>query len=121
MTKKQIKAKYKKETEKLVNILKEYQPEKIILFGSVAQDRARPDSDLDLCIIKKFRGSKLDQHQKITDLLWEHDYSYKIEPDVCIYAPEVFNRELKEFHPFIEEINNTGRILYDKDRAKAKG
>ncbi len=39
--------------ENVVERLKEYQPEKIILFGSYATEEADEYSDLDLVVIKK--------------------------------------------------------------------
>ena len=34
-------------------IIKEYKPDKIILFGSAARNDMKPDSDVDFLIIKK--------------------------------------------------------------------
>lgn len=50
MSKKKIQQEIKQITQQLVN---KYQPEKIILFGSVAKGEFKADSDLDLLIIKK--------------------------------------------------------------------
>lgn len=116
MSKQQLKKKYQKETAKLVKILKQYQPEKIILFGSVAQDTMRPDSDVDLCLIKKFKGAAVDQKRLVSRLLWDNDYQYEVEPEFHVYKSADFNRELKHGHPFIEKIFHTGRILYEKSR-----
>lgn len=39
-------------------IVKNYNPEKIILFGSFAYGKPKPSSDIDLLIIKKSRKKK---------------------------------------------------------------
>ena len=39
--------------QNIINQLKPYQPEKIILFGSYAHGQPSKDSDVDLVVIKK--------------------------------------------------------------------
>jgi predicted nucleotidyltransferase len=44
------------------NIVREFQPEKIILFGSHARGDAKPDSDVDLLVIMPRNGKE--HHQQ---------------------------------------------------------
>jgi predicted nucleotidyltransferase len=104
---------YQKETKKLIEIFKQYNPEKIILFGSAASGKFHPESDIDICLIKKYKNSILDEKRKLLDLLWKHNYDYLVDPDVRLYKPAYFNRELKKNHPFLEEINK-GKIVYER-------
>lgn len=114
MTKKQSNKKlYQKEAKKLVEILKHYNPEKIILFGSAASGKIGPESDIDVCLIKKFRNSILDEKRKLLGLLWKYNYSYSFDPDLHLYNPDKFNQELKRKHPFLEEIIK-GKVVYEK-------
>jgi predicted nucleotidyltransferase len=46
-------------------IVEQFQPEKIILFGSHACGSADPDSDVDLLVIMPFTGSKLDKARQL--------------------------------------------------------
>lgn len=103
---------YEKKIHQLVEILKKLKPEKIILFGAVAQGKISPDSDIDLCIIKKVRD-RLATKQKIWDLLWKADYEWEIEPDIHVYHPEIYEDWLKREDPFIAEIEK-GRTIYEK-------
>lgn len=67
-------------------IVKEFHPEKIILFGSHARGDAGPDSDIDLLIVMTVEGSKLDQCVKIRQAL-----QFSRTPcDVIVSLPEEF-------------------------------
>ena len=47
-----------KDIQKMVNrIVKEFQPERVILFGSRARGAGGPDSDVDLLIVMPVEGS----------------------------------------------------------------
>src|SRR5437016_8167601 len=46
-------------------LAREFQPRKIILFGSYADGKATADSDVDLVVIMPFKGSATDQVVRI--------------------------------------------------------
>lgn len=109
MRKKRI---YEQKIDQLVKILKTLDPEKIILFGSLAQGKVQPDSDIDLCVIKKTKD-KWRVQEKISDLLWDADFDWKVEPDIKVYPASVYYDWLSRNDPFIEEIEK-GKVLYEK-------
>jgi len=103
---------YRQEVNRLVEILKKYQPQRVIVFGSVAQGRARKGSDIDLCIIKDFSGKRIEEKQKIRRLFSSFNYDYPVAVDLHLYSPSEFdNSEEKNF--FIEEIKKTGLVVYE--------
>lgn len=104
---------YQEQIKKLIEILKHYQPEKMILFGSAASGKFHPESDIDICLIKKFKNSSLDEKRKLLNLLWKYGYDYLVDPDIHLYKPSRFNSELKRNHPFLEEIVK-GKVVYEK-------
>ncbi len=62
--------------ERIVNtIAAAIQPVKIILFGSRAHDRAKPDSDVDLLVIYDGRDSRRDVMLKIRRLFTPQDFA----------------------------------------------
>jgi len=112
MTQFQFEKAYGKEIKKIVSVLKKLNPQKTILFGSVAQGKIHRDSDIDICVIKETKD-KWRIKDKIWDLFWDADFDWEIEPDVKIYSPSVYNDWLLRNDPFIEEIEK-GKVLYEK-------
>ena len=104
---------YQKETRSLINILKHYKPKKIILFGSAVSKKNHSQSDIDVCLIKNFKTSKLNEKKKIFDLLWRQKFNYLFDPDIHIYQPNRFQSELKKENPFVMAISQ-GKIVYEQ-------
>lgn len=97
----------------LIDILKEYQPEKIILFGSWASGKPKKESDIDLCILKKLNRPSFKEKRTLWKLLWDRGYDFKTEPDLHLYDSKNFSQRLKAGNPFIEEIIK-GKVVYEK-------
>lgn len=94
-------------------IVKEYNPQKVILFGSAAYGATHKESDVDLCIIKAFDGSALEEKKKLLHYLWEGGFDFSVEPDFHVYTPQKFDRELKRHAPFVREIVK-GKVLHER-------
>ncbi len=72
----------------IVEVLKPYDPERIILFGSRARGEADELSDYDLIVIKQTRRPFLDHLQDIVP------YRLQLQrtADILVYTPEEFDR-----------------------------
>lgn len=105
---------YQREVKRLIEILKFYRPERIILFGSATSGKIHRDSDVDVCIIKKFKNSVLEEKKKLFGLLWKHNFNYLFDPDIKLYHPSKFRKELQKGDPFLEEIVK-GKVIYEKE------
>lgn len=102
-----IAEKRKKIQEIADKIAKEFQPEKIILFGSYAWGQPTENSDVDLFIVKKTDNTR--------ETAREIDGSIRPRPfpiDLIVYKPESVEKGLimKDF--FINNIIIKGKILY---------
>lgn len=116
MNKKKLLKQYQKEVDKIVDlIVKNYQPERIIHFGSLAMGKLTRDSDIDLCILKELANPAFKEKRSLWRLLWDHGYDFKIEPDLHLYDTKNFNQRLKAGDPFIEEIIK-GKVIYEEKR-----
>ena len=101
-----------KEIQRMVNrIVKEFQPERVILFGSHARGEGGPDSDVDLLIVMPVEGSKRDKSIEIGVAL--HDV--RIPKDIIVTTPEEFEWR-KEIAGTIERpAVMEGKTLYAKE------
>lgn len=109
MTKKQL---YQQKINKLVDGFKKKKPEKIILFGSLADGDIHVDSDIDICVITK-TDDRLKTKRELRDIIWQKNIGFEPEIDIHVYSPEIYYDWLRRNDPFIEEIEK-GKVLYEK-------
>ena len=99
----------KRITELSERIVREFQPEKIILFGSYASGQARPDSDVDLLVVLPFEGKGFRKSLEILNRI-SPDFSV----DLLARCPEDTARRYAEGDPLIREALDHGKILYER-------
>ncbi len=92
-------------------IVKHYDPDKIILFGSYAQGTATPESDVDFLIIK---DSQLPRYQRGIEVR-RYLYDALVPMDILVYT----NAEIEEYRnvksSFVNTVLHSGRILYARN------
>lgn len=99
-----------KEIKKITDqIVKNYKPEKIILFGSFAYGKPKSNSDIDLLIIKKTNKKKV---ERIKELLMKVESDLPLEP--LVYNPAEYRKRLDLGDFFFRTIFKKGKILYEK-------
>ncbi len=98
--------------------LKELKPYKVILFGSYANGSPTEDSDLDVAVIldsndfvKSFT-EKMERKKPIVVSI--RNIRYQIPMDIKVYSKAEFAYLEKQNNYFINEINKTGKILYER-------
>ncbi|MFO7541161.1 MAG: nucleotidyltransferase domain-containing protein [Chloroflexota bacterium] len=98
------------ELERFLPILQqEYNPEKIVLFGSAASGQTDDWSDLDLVIVKETDQRFLDRIKEVMLLLRP-----RVGVDILVYTPDEFEDLCRE-RPFVRtEIVEKGKILYER-------
>lgn len=96
--------------EKVVECIKKYEPEKIILFGSQVRGEADEHSDLDFVVIKKTDKRFLERMIEVAKLIDDE----LGQVDVFVYTPEEFQRMVKWGNPFIENVLREGKVVYEK-------
>jgi predicted nucleotidyltransferase len=91
-------------------IINNYQPEKIILFGSLATGEVHEWSDIDLMLVKD-----VEEHFWMRPLTVKKIVHSKLATDLFIYRPAEFEKMQREKHYFmIDEILGRGKVLYER-------
>ena len=102
----------KKTLTKIISQLKNYQPEKIILYGSLA--RGESANDIDLLVIKKTNKNYFSRLQEINQRYLDR-WQLDIPLDLTVYTPDEFDRAKREKRVFIDQVEKYGQILYQKN------
>ena len=89
-------------------IVREFQPERVILFGSYAYGTPSPDSDVDLLIVMPCEGKET---RKAIEIL--HTINPKIPVDLLVRTPEHLRQRLAWNDFFLQEVVEKGRVLYE--------
>ncbi len=92
-------------------IVKDYNPEKIILFGSWAWGYPHEWSDVDLFILKKSRKRRIDRERELRTKLFGNNFP---PLDLLIYTPEELEKRIQIEDFFIQDILKKGKVLYAK-------
>ena len=91
-------------------IVREYKPQRMILFGSLAQGEVHEWSDIDLAIVKDTPARFLKRMREI--FLLTHP---EVTLNVVVYTPgEVVEMEKQKHYFWKDEILGKGRVLYDR-------
>lgn len=97
------------ELQRYLSLLRDhYQPESVLLFGSLAVGETGEWSDIDLVIIKETNQGFLDRSKEVMELLRP-----RVGVDILVYTPAEFDRLLRERAFVRDEIVSKGRVVYE--------
>ena len=89
---------------------RQFNAERVILFGSYARGAATKDSDVDLLVIGPFEGRGVDRSVQIRMEL-RPDFPV----DLVVRTPEKVRQRLGMGDDFMQEILEEGKVLYEAD------
>jgi len=92
--------------------LKTYAPERVILFGSHARGDTHQGSDIDVLIIKETERKFLD---RILDVYNTCRQSPRIE--AIVYTLTEFEQKVREGCDFIQTVLEEGVVIYEKQQS----
>jgi predicted nucleotidyltransferase len=104
--------------DNLVVSLKPSDPYKIVLFGSYANGNPNENSDIDLMVIldnnhvSKTYQERLNKKIFIRNLVLE--INRRMSLDILVYSKEELNLIKERGNYFVEEIERTGKVIYEK-------
>jgi len=90
-------------------IAEKFKPQKIILFGSYARRRPRPESDVDLLVVM---DTLLTETEQAVQILQNIEYHFGL--DLLVRTPDNLMRRLELGDPFLREIIAEGKTLYER-------
>lgn len=90
-------------------IVKEFHPQRVILFGFRAYGTAGPDSDVDLLVVQPFEGRNF---WKSLEILNRVAPPFPI--DLLARRPDDTARRYAEGDPLIREALDRGKVLYER-------
>ncbi|MBI5303008.1 MAG: nucleotidyltransferase domain-containing protein [Chloroflexi bacterium] len=105
--------KFKRVTRRQINavvrkIVDEFNPEKIILFGSYAYGKPTIDSDVDLLVVMESEEHRARRGVKILNQLLDVPFPL----DVLVRTPQEIQSRIDMQDYFMREIVQRGRLLY---------
>jgi len=89
------------------SIIREYNPLRIIVFGSVANGIVDEWSDVDLVVIKETDKPFYERLEEVVQIAQPN-----VAADILVYTPEEEER-MKDNLFFREEVLKRGRVIYD--------
>ena len=88
----------------------EYEPEKIILFGSLARGNTHEWSDIDLIVVKDTEMSYGERVKALLPVL----RGWRGGADILVYSLEEYERARKRHSAFLGEAEAEGITLYER-------
>ncbi|MCG3153343.1 MAG: hypothetical protein GEEBNDBF_02655 [bacterium] len=99
--------------EFLEALVRQFDPEQVVLFGSRARGDAHPDSDTDVLVVMDCAGSPLRQAQEIRLSI---PVSFPL--DLIVVTPSyAASQRLRTYYDFIQEVDEEGMLLYGRHAA----
>jgi predicted nucleotidyltransferase len=89
-------------------IVQDFQPDRIILFGSFAYGNPTPDSDVDILVVLPFEGENF---SKSLEILNRANPAFPI--NLLARRPDDTERRHREGDPLIREALDRGKVLYE--------
>lgn len=90
-------------TQQFINL---YTPYKLLLFGSQAKSTAKPNSDIDICVIKETTNKR----ELLSDMYMNIESNMPF--DLLLYTPDEWAECITDATSFAYVINKEGVVLY---------
>lgn len=89
-------------------VVRRFEPERVVLFGSYAYGRPHADSDVDLLVVMRHQGAGAEQAARI-----RQEVQSGFPLDLIVRSPAIIRQRLKMGDSFIREILERGQVLHE--------
>jgi predicted nucleotidyltransferase len=93
-------------------IANKFYPEQIILFGSYAYGKPKPESDVDLLVVMETPLRERQQRLEISRALSPRPFPL----DVVVRTPKQLKERITLGDSFLREITAQGKVIYERNR-----
>lgn len=90
-------------------IVLKFRPQRVMLFGSYAYGKPRPESDVDLLVVMETQLKEMEQAVQICQAI-----EYHFGLDLIVYTPDTLSRRLSLGDSFLKEIISKGKVMYER-------
>jgi predicted nucleotidyltransferase len=93
-------------------VAREFQPHRILLFGSYARGTPHPDSDVDVLVVMPLPRGRRDVRQAaaIRDRI-----RAPFPMDLMVRSPQQISRRLAQGDGFVADVHRNGRLMYEAE------
>ncbi len=95
-------------------IVKEINPEKIILFGSHAKDYSNPNSDVDFLIVDSKPFGPERSRRKEMARIWKALGKFMVPIDILLYYPKEFEQRQNSINNVAARALREGKVVYER-------
>ncbi len=98
----------------VATIVKEVDPEQVILFGSQARGNAAKDSDVDLVVIEAAPFGKERDRRAEAVRLWRALAGFRVPKDILVYSRDEVEYWRHSLNHVLARALREGRVLYER-------
>ena len=91
-------------------IVEEFKPQKIILFGSYARGNPRPESDVDILVVM---DTPLKEVRQAIQICQQIEYRFGL--DLIVHTPKYLADRVKMGDWFLRDVLKDGKVLYESN------
>jgi predicted nucleotidyltransferase len=95
-------------------IVKEVDPEQVILFGSRARGTASDDSDVDLVVVESTPFHRGRSRRREIARLWRALAPFDVAKDILVYSADEVERWRDSLNHVLARARREGRALYER-------
>lgn len=90
-------------------VVRRFNPDRVVLFGSYAKGQPTEDSDVDLLVVMPHEGRDVEQAFEIRRAI-----PRTFPLDLVVRTPEGVQHRLRQHDTFLTSIWRTGKTLYER-------
>lgn len=93
-------------------VVREVDPERVYVFGSLARGNAREDSDVDLLVVERESFGKGRSRLQETNRIYKALGSFRVPADILLYSVDEFEKWKASVNHVIGRCEREGRLAY---------